>query len=1479
MENPLTAPTISIVSTEKGQYVSFYKDSKVTTILLDSGAEINCIERSECQRINAQILPTKQSAKQADGTATLKVTGETRFNISRGPINLEYEGIVCEKLPARFIGGIPFMKHNKITQHLNKGYITIMDKYIIYETSPLCPPLPEIPAVQSINLQHCQTLLPQEHVDLKSGGIPHTADYVLTPKDSCDRYHPQVSTRVGNSIRFTNTTDEPIILGKDIHAINVIKLTSPPETPFKTQTPSVKMSKQPAALNKIQIGEVSMRHRQELLNLHENFSEVFDDNLSAGYNGKSGNYDVDFHWIGEAPPYLEQGMVPSYTKKDQLQLLQYKIDELEAHNICAKAVDIGIIPKFSSPPMLVMKQSGKDIPKDQFNKMSVEEQSKYFRFVLGLDKLNSFILRQPSRHTSIPDTIHAVAQYQYVITTDLTSSFFQRHVKEDKLPFFTFESPFKGTYVMLRSPQGLINQSEGLTQLMSGVLGNYIQDGWCVVHHDNLYILANSQDTAIHRWSLVLKTLAENNLKCSPKKTFVLTERMELLGWIKEGRKLIPDPHRQQAILHVPLPRTVKQLRSYIGAYRTFYEAKPKLAHLMDPLEQMTAGKPSSEKLAWTDQQEMHFKASKEEMKKLDNLYIPSPADQLVVTCDWSKEGMSATLYAMKDGQHFRVSNFSSKTPENMKSWPPCDAETATAVIALKSSHFSSFIRESKNPTICLVDSKTMVQASKLLKKGRFSSSHKINKLLRLITDLPIVFQHISGKLGFNFRDDFNSRNPFPCPTTDCHTCQYVDETTKAAEVGIICESFLLPDSFTVGNVSSLPFQSRSGILKLQEQDPELQVVRDYIQTGSRPNKKNTKCNLIKHILNLNVEIASDGALVVKNFNKMTKSTEELLLLPSSVAQGILTAWHIKMNHPSAYQMKKQVARKFVVPFANRLIDEITNNCYLCASTARLPEDQVCKPNLVPEHPGQGFTADVLKMDKQKIMVVVDNFSGHVMSAFIESEKKEDLVNGIITCVTPFKSAGKCVVRVDNASGFKTASDHPSLQSVDICLELGNAKNKNALAIVDKVIQELNSELRKLIPTHSLNNLTLVKATKVLNEKVRSQNLTAKEITFMRNQDTGKHIKISDKAFGNHKQVKRPIVSTPSVKIPVGSLVFVNSDGNKHQARDIYLVTGHSWDGQLAIIQKLIHGMTEGRMQIKNTQYKVKFSNLTKAPGQGRTDWRPEEKITANCRELPKPADHRRLPKPADHRMSPKAKKYPIDQNLIEFGYVMRVPNNQTNLEPCQGIQVQEFLHQERIPSQASYEQPYLLQRQIWERQLQLSRIREHSNNYADLKALEEESRELVQNSRSQNDTISSPEPTEEDDAAEFKTPENARPKRACVQQTLSNIYQSITGNIPQVDGGITDSDRSNEPTPNQSPEGQPLHTVDTLPEETSLDDCFSEYGCFMCHRSCPTLLDPHIFGSDEPPVMLFENVRKRSSSLSDMELYTFNRDPTKPHM
>ena len=93
----------------------------------------------------------------------------------------------------------------------------------------------------------------------------------------------------------------------------------------------------------------------------------------------------------------------------------------------------------------------------------------------------------------------------------------------------------------------------------------------------------------------------------------------------------------------------------------------------------------------------------------------------------------------------------------------PCDGEMGAVFVAIKSPTFSSHIRASTKRTVSLVDNKPVVQAAALLKKGKFSSSRVINNLMTAIAEHNLEFQHISGKLGQNFADDYYSRHPAAC--------------------------------------------------------------------------------------------------------------------------------------------------------------------------------------------------------------------------------------------------------------------------------------------------------------------------------------------------------------------------------------------------------------------------------------------------------------------------------------------------------------------------------------------------------------------------------------------------------------------------------------------------------------------------------------------------------------------------------------------
>ena len=146
------------------------------------------------------------------------------------------------------------------------------------------------------------------------------------------------------------------------------------------------------------------------------------------------------------------------------------------------------------------------------------------------------------------------------------------------------------------------------------------------------------------------------------------------------------------------------------------------------------------------------------------------------------------------------------------------------------------------------------------------------------------------------------------------------------------------------------------------------------------------------------------------------------------------------------------------------------------------------------------------------VVVAADNFSGFISTAFTTSEKEVDLRDAIMKTVCPFMASSLSRVRVDRAPGFvKLSTMTESLSDLGIDMELGECKNKNALSIVDQKIKELRSAIKKISPSHTnLNQMTLTKATTVVNESIRHHDLSAKEIQFSRNQTNSDNIKLDD---------------------------------------------------------------------------------------------------------------------------------------------------------------------------------------------------------------------------------------------------------------------------------------------------------------------------------------------------------------------------------
>ena len=81
----------------------------------------------------------------------------------------------------------------------------------------------------------------------------------------------------------------------------------------------------------------------------------------------------------------------------------------------------------------------------------------------------------------------------------------------------------------------------------------------------------------------------------------------------------------------------------------------------------------------------------------------------------------------------------------------------------------------------------------------------------------------------------------------------------------------------------------------------------------------------------------NDGLLVVKRNDPFVPS-KELIIIPRSVLQGVLTSIHLKLSHPSVNQMKTIMKRVFDALDMDKAIDSITSACSQCSALQKVPQ-------------------------------------------------------------------------------------------------------------------------------------------------------------------------------------------------------------------------------------------------------------------------------------------------------------------------------------------------------------------------------------------------------------------------------------------------------------------------------------------------------------------------------------------------------------
>ena len=153
------------------------------------------------------------------------------------------------------------------------------------------------------------------------------------------------------------------------------------------------------------------------------------------------------------------------------------------------------------------------------------------RLVTALAEVGQYAKPQPSLMPEVESTLHTIASWQYIISTDLTSAFYQIPLDKDSMKYCGVATPYKGIRVYNGSAMGMPGSETALEELMSPVLGDLLHEGVVTKLADDLYCGGDTPEAVLHNWKCVLQALSKCNLRLSAKKTSICTKSTSILGW------------------------------------------------------------------------------------------------------------------------------------------------------------------------------------------------------------------------------------------------------------------------------------------------------------------------------------------------------------------------------------------------------------------------------------------------------------------------------------------------------------------------------------------------------------------------------------------------------------------------------------------------------------------------------------------------------------------------------------------------------------------------------------------------------------------------------------------------------------------------------------------------------------------------------------------------------------------------------------
>ena len=225
----------------------------------------------------------------------------------------------------------------------------------------------------------------------------------------------------------------------------------------------------------------------------------------------------------------------------------------------------------------------------------------------------------------ISELIYDLAEKQLFSKFDICWGYNNIHIKEGdeyKATFKMSEGLFEPTVMFF----GLINLPATFQTMMDNIFQEEVAQGWLCIYMDNM-IIATEDDEILYELHVnhILDKLEKYNLFLKPEKCKFHQHKVKYLGVIIGNGTVKMDPVKIQGIMEWPIPKTVKDVQSFLGFCNFYHVFIKDFSNIAHPLNNLTC---KNEPWNWSEECDTTFNRLKEMCGQYPILQTP----------DWSKQ-------------------------------------------------------------------------------------------------------------------------------------------------------------------------------------------------------------------------------------------------------------------------------------------------------------------------------------------------------------------------------------------------------------------------------------------------------------------------------------------------------------------------------------------------------------------------------------------------------------------------------------------------------------------------------------------------------------------------------------------------------------------------------------------------------------------------------------------------------------------------